>query len=296
MRASAKHKREMRRLILKIEAFFNKERYYPRGHLYLDKVVLAHVSKGLNVAKAVMQLVDAGLPEEAFGLSRTLLEVALNLRFITNRNSERRAQRFAQYWGRWHMELIKRTLKHFYTIDAEGKRVPKYSKAELSKMMGDYTRSMKLARKYPRGTSWLDAPRRKSKKARVGRKTRGRGVWMIANEPDKYEQVEGMPLTWNFDYDWIYFWTSQYVHASVVSMLSHAAAPGEPFSIDAAPTRDVENIAVFNVGAYLVKILIMAFRAIGHTFDSDLADQLWKLLVSMRKRDRTLAINSGGNR
>jgi putative transposase len=39
---------------------------------------------------------------------------------------------------------------------------------------------------------------------------------MMAMEPDKYESVNGVPLKWDFDYEWMYFWTLQYVHATVV--------------------------------------------------------------------------------
>src|ERR1041385_8737905 len=108
-----KHKREANRLIRKIRQFFNTKRYYARGHIYLDKVALAHISKSLSVAQGVMCLVEAGLAEEAFGLSRTMVEIALNLRFITNRYAERRAKRFVHYFARWKMELIRRTLKHY---------------------------------------------------------------------------------------------------------------------------------------------------------------------------------------
>ena len=57
----------------------------------LDRVVLALVSKAVTLSEAVDCLVDAGFDEEAFGLSRTLVEVAFNLRFVLNHDSERRA-------------------------------------------------------------------------------------------------------------------------------------------------------------------------------------------------------------
>jgi len=274
---SPKHKREMKRIIGKIHLFFNKQRYHPRGHVFLDKVVLAHVSKSLSVAKSVMCLVDAGFPEEAFGLSRTLTEIAFNLRFITNRYSERRAKRFVDYIGKWKMEVIRRTLKHFYTVDSEGNKVPQYTKAHLRKMMVDYKVLVKLARKFPDRTSWTTTRNRKS---------RG-GAWMMANEPDTHEFVGGVPIKAEFDYDWIYFWTSQYVHATVVSMESHAVLPLEAFRVSIAPYRGAHTagLAVFNTGAYLNKILIMAFRAIGHPFHAGIADPLGDLLLAMTKKE-----------
>lgn len=271
----SKHKREMKRLIRLIRNHFNKTRFFARGHIFLDKVVLGHISKSLSVAEAVMHLVDRGLAEEAFGLSRTLVEIALNLRFITNKNSEARAKRFVHYFARWKMELMRRTLKHMYTVDADGNKIPQYTKAELRKMMRDYKQSVKLARKYPNRTSWTQTRNRKSKG----------GVWMMANEPDKHEMLNGVPFKWEFDYDWIYFWTSQYVHATVVSLDSHAVLPLEPFLMTAAPARGrfTDGLAVFNTAAYLNKILISAFRALGHPFDPKLADPLGNLLVEMSK-------------
>jgi hypothetical protein len=259
-----------------IQSFFDEQRYYPRGHVYLDKVVLAHVSKSLTVAKSVLCLIDAGFPEEAFGLSRTLVEIALNLRFITNRYSERRAKRFVHYFARWKLELMRRTLKHFKTKDATGGEKPQYSKAQLRKMMPNYEAIVRMARKFPNPTSWTET---RNKKASRG------GAWMMALEPDKHEKLDGKPFKWMFDYDWIYFWTSQYVHATTISMETHAVFPREAFSIRIAPRRGqhTEDLAAFNVAIYLQKVLVMAFRAIKHPFPDELSSPLGALLTQMAK-------------
>ena len=239
-------KREMKHLIRKIVMFFDSQDLYPRGRVFLDKVVLAHVSKSLNVAQSVMALIDAGFPEEAFGMSRTMVEIALNLRFITNRNSEQRAKRFVHYLSRWKMELVRRSLKHFYrtdskgnwVLDAKGEKIPNYTKAKLRKMVRNYPMHAKIARKYPKRTSWTETHNRKSKG----------GVWMMAMEPDRYESVNGMPLKWEFDYDWMYFWTSQYVHATAVSMDTHATSPTNRFVVRKpfqAAAQSTADMAVF---------------------------------------------------
>jgi hypothetical protein len=106
----------------------------------------------------------------------------------------------------------------------------------------------------------------------------------MAIEPDKHEKVDGQPVTWEFDYDWIYFWTSQYVHATVVCMDSHSVVPKEAFSINIAPQRGehTAGLAVFNAALYLQKILVMAFRALKHDFPEDeLLKPLGKLLTDM---------------
>jgi hypothetical protein len=86
-----RHKRDIKLAVQQIRVFLNKKRYHPRRNVILDMVVFGLVSKAVKVAQAGVCLVDTGFPEEAFGLSRTLVEIALSLRFITNRYSERRA-------------------------------------------------------------------------------------------------------------------------------------------------------------------------------------------------------------
>ncbi len=266
----------MKRLIRKIKTFFDNKRYHARRGVYIDQVVLAHVSKSIKVSEAVVSLVDAGFSDEAFGLSRTLVEIAFNLRFITNRYSERRAKRFADYIARWKMELIRRTLKHMLKKDDKGNDIPMYSKQQLRKMMKDYKIYANVARKYPSRTSWTETKNRKA--------SRG-GAWMMATEPDKHEFVHGTPFKWEFDYDWIYFWTSQYVHATVVSVDAHAVPRGEPFFIKRSQKNEsTAGLAVFNAAVYLWKILVMSFRALGHPFDASISDPLWKFLVTLSQR------------
>ena len=281
-------KREMKRLLRKIVTFIDNQTMYPRGHVFLDKVVLAHVSKALNAAQSIMTLIDAGFPEEAFGVSRTMVEIALNLRHITNRNSEQRAQRFVHYIARWKMELMRRALKHFYrtdahgnwVLDAKGEKIPNYTRADFRNMLDKrkYDTYAKVARKYPKRTSWTD----------TGSKGSRGGAWMMAMEPDRYESVNGVPMKWEFDYDWMYFWTSQYVHATVVSMEDgHATRPTEPFVVRKPFQRARSNgdMAVFNAAVQLNKILLMAYRALGHPYPPEIADPLGAFVVKMVRGD-----------
>jgi hypothetical protein len=278
----------MKRLLRKIVAFIDNQGIYPRSQVFLDKVVLAHVSKALNVAQSIMALIDAGFPEEAFGVSRTMVEIALNLRYITNRHSEQRAQRFVHYIARWKMELMRRGLKHFYrtdengnwVLDVNGEKIPNYTKADFRNMLETkrYAAYVKAARKYPKRTSWTD----------TGSKATKGGAWMMAMEPDRYESVNGVPMKWEFDYDWMYFWTSQYVHATVVSMEDgHATSPTDPFIVrkPSQPTRSSADMAAFNAAVQLNKVLLMAYRALGYRYPPEIADPLGAFVVKMVRGD-----------
>ena len=110
---------------------------------------------------------------------------------------------------------------------------------------------------------------------------------MMAQEPDRYEVLYGLPFRWEFDYDWIYFWTSQYVHATAVSMDTHAVHPREAFLVRIAPERGehTAGLAVFNAAVYMWKILVMAFRALKHPFPPTLSKPLWDLLIDMVGKD-----------
>ena len=260
MTSNKPHIRRVKRLTRNIIAFLNDSTYYARGHVFLDKVVLGLASKGVRVGEAVIKLIEAGFPEEAFGLSRTLVEIALNLRFIRNKATERRAKRFVDYYAKVKMEWILRSTKHFG-----------HKKSQLREATPQYKKLVKLARKFPDRYSWTTT-----------RKLRG-GARMMALEPDKHETEAGKPVQWVFDYDWIYFWTSQYVHGTSFALDTHAVLPKEPFKVHVAPERGqhTEGLAVFNTALYLYKILVLALHALGQDLPKKLNREFEIALTSM---------------
>ena len=274
MSTSIRNQRAVKRALRKISSFIDEKSYYPRAHLFADKVALGLLSKAITVAESVLLLVEAGFPEEAFGLSCTLVEVALNLRFIAKRDSERRAKRFVDYYARWKMEQIRRAVKHFRGEHAGGRQTPKYTKSQLRKVVPGYAKLVKISQKFPDKTSWTITRNRGA--------SRG-GAWRLANEPNRFEKVDGKPTRWEFDYDWIYFWTSQYVHATVVSVESHAVIPREVFAVRVAQHsgEHTADLAVFNSAHYVQKILILAYRVTGHTLPDEVAKPLAAVIIRM---------------
>lgn len=257
------HKRFLKRTVKSISSFLNEQRYYPRTNVMLDRVVLALVSKAMKVAQGVICLIEAGLADEAFGLSRTLVEIGFSLRFITNRYSERRARRFVHYVGKWKIQMMRR-LEGQTTVDAAGRSQPKYTEAQLREMMPDYELMLKWAREYPKspGAHWSQA--RYGKNGKKGKASNARA---LALEADGQEKVNGARVNWQFDYEWVYSWTSQYVHATAACMDAHVTEPLEAFRVQIAPHRSsVGDSAVFNTALYLHKILRMGFVGIGQPF------------------------------
>jgi len=68
----------------------NEARYYPPSYGYQYLVALALYSKCITVAEATLVLLDAGFSDEAFGMTRTLVDIFLTLRYITNKETHER--------------------------------------------------------------------------------------------------------------------------------------------------------------------------------------------------------------
>lgn len=265
----ASQRRNIGRAVQTIKLFLNKKGYHPRKNVLSDMVVLGLVSKAVKVAQAGVCLIDADLPEEAFGLSRTLVEIALSLRFITNRYSERRARRFAFYAAKWKMQMMRRML----SLKNPDER-PKYSKAEMRRLIPDYKLMLRFARAFSKTPSahWSESRRGKRSTSRT-----------LAMEADGHEKLNGKRVDWAFDYEWIYAWTSQYVHATSACMESHFTLPKEVFRVHVAPDRNrgIDGTAAFNIALYLHKILKMAFTAIHEPFPETISAPLERFLKEL---------------
>src|SRR5207248_9093827 len=70
-------------------------RYHPPLRDYKTMVALALYSKCLTAAEANMLLVEADFGDEAFGMTRTLVDIFITLRYIANKDSDERAK---LYW------------------------------------------------------------------------------------------------------------------------------------------------------------------------------------------------------
>ncbi len=183
------------------------------------------MSKAISISRGVICLTEAAFDEEAFGFVRTLLEMALNLRYITNgRSPEVRARRFIHFESKIKMEWRRRGITHFY-----------WSKKESRDRLPSYERFVRLEKKYPR-QGWYQTKRNRA------------WTGTLALEPDRHEKVavrdekgnfvlnksgktKLVQATWTFDYSWIYFWTSSFVHVDVQGVSNHAALHRVPFRV-----------------------------------------------------------------
>jgi len=94
------------RQIEKLEEFINDWKMIPATGALRNQVLLAILSKALTVGHATCVLVEQGFPAEAFGFSRTLIDIFFSVRYIGNNHAEERATRFVEYRDRVRKEFL----------------------------------------------------------------------------------------------------------------------------------------------------------------------------------------------
>jgi hypothetical protein len=199
-----------------------------------NRVFLALLSKAFTVGRAICALVKAGYPAEAFGMSRTLMDIFFSLRYMSNNDTETRVTTYVEYAARIQKEWVSINAKYY-----------PHRKLELT---GSHDGAMKIAEKFRSRHQWT---------------SHGGQAKFMALEPDGFEVNElGQPITGEFDYDVLYFWTSHYVHVTIKALAGHAVKPGEVFRIRCKTSveKDLARLALFNIVTLLTKICIQACR------------------------------------
>jgi hypothetical protein len=93
---------KVRAYIVEAEAELTELGIFPRviTRYPFDSVALATVSKAFALSKACLALLTSGFPDEAYGLSRSLVECAVNLRHLTEDPTllDQRTDEFIRYF------------------------------------------------------------------------------------------------------------------------------------------------------------------------------------------------------
>jgi hypothetical protein len=244
--------------ITKLEKYLNNLKMIPAWRLYRNAVILALLSKALTVGRAICALVEAGFPGEAFATSRTLIEIYFCLRYIGNKDTEQRAETYVKYHARvlkeWQTIIIKyypNTPHNLTTLDEE---------------------TLETAEEFKSKAHWTG---------------HGGQAKLMALEEDTVElDNQGLPLKSEFDYDAIYFWTSQFVHVTVVALDEHGVA-GEVFKVRDKKWagKGHERNALFNTMVFLSKMFVAACRAMNEEQPEDILQDIHKLMEKFVRKE-----------
>ena len=238
--------------INELERHINRWKMVPAVHYLRSRVILPLLSKSLTVGKAVCALIDAGYPAEAFATSRTLLALVFTVHYITNKDMEKRAERYVKYQARVEVEWRRIAQKHF--------------PAKAAKLRPLSPHILAMAKEFKSKGNW------------TGEHGQAKAM---AIEEDTFELDErGVGFKNEFDYDGLYFWTGQYVHATVAGIGGHTTAPGEVFKVRARKQMEKQECAtdaLYVTVVTLCKIFVYACRSINEK-QPQAAHELYKLI------------------
>jgi hypothetical protein len=209
----------------------NAARYYPPNSAPRYLLALALYSKSITVAEATMALVDAGFSDEAFGMTRTLIDIFFTLRYIANKDTDERAQRYAQF--------------SFKNVAVWSEVVKTYWPQRARPLEA---RTKEIASKFHSPHQWS-----------------GKHVKEMASEPDTVEvdPATGKPSVHDFAYGVAYRWTSHYVHPTIGALENHLVQAGRDNFVVRSGRKDMSHMALFNVASYVSMTMIWFYRCMG---------------------------------
>jgi Family of unknown function (DUF5677) len=212
-----------------LESYINDLTVIPSTSYVGTAVLLALLSKSLTVSRAICELIGSGFPAEAFGLTRTLVELYLTIHYIANKDTEARAKTYVEYFAKVHAEWGEINAKYY-----PGRKLvePAF-----------HDEAMKIAEKFKNKHAWTG----------IGGQTR-----MMAFEEDTVDiSDDGKPFKSDFDYEVIYFWTSHFVHGTVAILSS--------FGVWHKTIRNCGNDCAITSGRWTTVSECCAFAEVGAT-------------------------------
>jgi hypothetical protein len=244
----------LRKFIAYAKRSLNAARIYPPADNHKYMVALALYSKAITVAEATVALLDAGFNDEAFGMTRTIVDVFFSLHYIANKDTDERAKRYAQFTAK----------------DSEvwSELSSVYWPQQQVKPLDDRTK--KIASTYPSPHKWS-----------------GKTAKEMALEPDTSEidPATGKPAVHDFAYRVVYRWTSLYVHPTVGALRNHIVQAGrDVFIVRGGDGKNMHHMTVFNVSCYLVNTMISFFRCMGEPQPDRLSRWAGGLIAHVARR------------
>ena len=191
-------------LMVATRDFLQQLEIIPRQSADADSILLALISKSIVLTEAIVLMVKNGFSDEAFGLCRTCVEIGLTIRYLTNKDTVQRSNRYFNYFAKDKSEWSRLTRKYY--PDQYNSRLTNTEEIE------------RLAAAYKSPHKWHECPN---------------GLKDLASEVDMHEKRDdGSPLDQLFDYEVIYKSMSHYVHGTIPSIdPAHLTLPGDRFVV-----------------------------------------------------------------
>jgi|ERR1019366_1177695 hypothetical protein len=234
--------RSVRNYVSKLEKIVSNTEIYPRdaNKIAFDSMALQTISKGFALARAALLLIENDFPDEAYGLSRSLVECSVGLRYITAapEKQEPRTKEFIYY---------DETERNYWLVQA---RTYLSDPALLQEI-----ESSRLARE-------LDAKQLDPKDAFRHWSSHRAFIWEAMTQDHPLDGTTNTPQQRKMAFAVDYHAPSQYVHCSQRGLDNYFHDPAWVYSAEKRRGTIVDNTApkaLFIICEYLHSILCYAF-------------------------------------
>lgn len=250
-----KAQKRSRSTVARIRRFVDDQAYCPRRGVQLDIALLGLLSKSIRFAEGTCHLVSGGFHEEALALARSILEVFLTTRYITNKRSEQRAHSYLRFCAA-HVVNVEEVFARFLV----GVR-PRPRTEEMKHLL------------------------------RLGRRIKRRKGWMtiakMAREPHRDRrdrERDGSPMDVEFHYEGIYEYLSHYAHGTSVSLQTHALGRGQIFRVHSGEwaAKGLGSLALYYALGYLWTTLILIQRHFADSLPGQIDRAIGEALAALR--------------
>jgi hypothetical protein len=112
---------------------------------------------------------------------------------------------------------------------------------------------------------------------------------MALEEDTREVDDRGNPSKSEFDYDVIYFWTSQFVHVTIIALEGHAGERGAVFRVGSRKWIEKERVseALFNVLVFISTIFICGCRVMREDQPERILGDIHTLVSGFAERRKT---------
>lgn len=229
--------------------------FCPRSNVLYDRTILGLTSKAISLGRAICHLVKGGFYGEAMGLSRSSIECFLLVKYISNKEPEKRATEYINFFK-----------AHIYNVEQNRKKY--FSKATPPSPV--VQQWIKDAESFPSRKSWMPAFNMASEKY---------------DDPLEANRKTGEPYQAMFDYEGLYEKTSHWVHCGSVAIKDHVGTGGEPFKVfDGKGDDPLYGFLALQYGlAYVLTSCMITFRHFGQTVPAKLNGKTILLFRDMAK-------------
>jgi hypothetical protein len=182
----------------RVEQFFTSEGIYLRRSTTSDITLAALLRSGCETSRAIVALVCSGHGAVALGLSRSIIEIWITVRWLTNVDTDKRAEQFLHFNSKQRERILELINEY-------------YPGVSLDRFKGNRHHDRR-AMLYKAWDRW------------------GVGIKKMAQESEHFAEEPSGAASPKWAYDIAFFISSSYFHPTSLGLHRHFLKPGDRFT------------------------------------------------------------------